>query len=147
VRLSVLGLVGPRPRELQAVNLVSHFSLPGTPETVDVVHWGMRALPTDSIASISDQVVATGSDAALRLTLEVRYAHEAQKRSYPLVLSGGWNPGAAKLRRGTYALAFDHTASAPRWADHSAWLPQDSPLPQLTAEHCACLLLAVDYAG
>lgn len=115
VRLGVRGWLGPISPQLVAVNLLSHARHPGIAQDVDLLHWGLRAQPALSVGGVSNQVVPLGADAALKLTLEVRHSHLDTRREFPLTLSSGWLPGAAKLRRGSYLLAFDGAAAGPDW--------------------------------
>ena len=115
VRLGVRGWLGPISPQLVAVNLLSHARLPGIAQDVDLLHWGLRAQPVLSVGGVRNQVVPLGADAALKLTLEVRHSHLDTRRAFPLTLSSGWLPGAAKLRRGSYLLAFDGAAAGLDW--------------------------------
>ena len=147
VRLGVLGLAGPLPPELLTVSLVSHTAVPGVAQDLPVLHWGLRAQPVASSGSASSQVVATGADGVLKLTLEFRRTTDLQRQVLPLVLSSGWMPGAAKLRRGVYALAFEHGQSALDWSGLQASPGLAARLPQIEGGRFPHLMLSVDYAS
>jgi hypothetical protein len=149
VRLSVLGLGGPRSAHLQGVTLQAHTAVPGLAQPLDVVHWGMRVSPVECAASDSEQVLALGADGALRLSLEVRHTTQSHKRVLPLALTSGWRPGAAKLQAGTYLLAFDFAQATPNWSDQAVQQTSDpdAAAVELAAGNFTYLILKVDHAS
>jgi hypothetical protein len=152
VRLSVLGLAGPRSPRLQGVTLLSHPTVPGLPQPLDVVHWGMRILPVESEASDSEQVVPLDADGTLKLSLEVRHGLNAglapiAKRTLLLELRTGWRPGTAKLQAGTYLLAFDFAHAPPNWSEQAVIQPDDGDAVALASSDFTYLIVKVGDAS
>lgn len=147
VRLSVLGLGGKRSPDLQGVALLTHNHVPGLAQPVDVVHWGMRVRPVECSGCDSEQVVPLGADASLKLSVELRHTTQTHKQVFPVELTSGWRPGAAKLKTGTYLLAFDFGKTVPSWASHALQPGAEGDAVQLAASDFTYLVVKVDYAS